>query len=283
VYGNRGIYPVLPKPPYPADPATMDRDELRAWYEGWVRTEEGKGFEKKLAQLRGDRIPIGFQLNADGSFRVEDVPAGEYELHISVAEPPPPQQCAAGQTLATCRYEFTIPAVPGERSDAPLDLGELALTPATSMDVGNLKVGEAAPAFEVRTLDGKALKLSDFRGKVVLLDFWATWCGPCVGETPHLKEVHEAFGADQRFAMIGLSLDQDAKAPADYVARNGLKWHQGFLGEWSRTKLPAAYGVRGIPSIFLIGPDGKVLAKSLRGPAIEAAVSEALDGLTGSD
>lgn len=72
----------------------------------------------------------------------------------------------------------------------------------------------------METLDGKPLKLEDFRGKFVLLEFWATWCGPCLYETPALKATYEAFRENERFVMIGLSLDTDVDAPKKYVAEN---------------------------------------------------------------
>jgi hypothetical protein len=76
--------------------------------------------------------------------------------------------------------------------------------------------------------------------------------------------------------MLGLSLDPKSKTPGDYARKNQLGWTQGFLCDWSQTDLPARYGVEGIPSIFLIGPDGRVLAKDLRGDNIKAAVQQAL-------
>jgi peroxiredoxin len=139
-----------------------------------------------------------------------------------------------------------------------------------------LKPGDMAPAFEVKTIDGRTLKLADFRGKYVLLDFWATWCGPCVGETPHLKATYDAFGTNNDFVMIGLSLDENASAPRDYARRNAIQWIQGFLGAWSKATVPNLYGVQGIPSIFLIGPDGRIVDRDLRGEEIRAAVARAL-------
>ena len=153
-------------------------------------------------------------------------------------------------------------------------LWEVAKPPRTK----GIAVGEEAPDFTVPTLDGKTFKLSDYRGKYVLLDFWATWCGPCLGETPNLKKVFEAHGKKENFIMVGLSLDQDAEKPKTYLKENGCGWVDGFLGDWGKDKVTKKYGVRGIPTILLIGPDGKVVANHLRGDAILAAVGDALEG-----
>ncbi len=110
----------------------------------------------------------------------------------------------------------------------------------------------------------------------MLLDFWATWCDPCATEIPHLKDAWEAFGKDDRFTMIGLSLDSKSDAPRQFARTNGIGWAQGFLGEWSKTSVPKDCAVEGIPAVFLLAPDGKILAKELRGPAIKAAVAKAL-------
>jgi peroxiredoxin len=136
--------------------------------------------------------------------------------------------------------------------------------------------GDEAPDFEVRKLDGSSVRLADFRGKYVLLDFWATWCGPCRAETPNLKGVYDAYGKDPKFAMLGLSLDKAVEAPKDYARTEGIAWHQGFLGDWSKATLPARYGVEGIPAIFLIDPGGKIVSTDLRGAEIGKAVAAAL-------
>ncbi len=140
-----------------------------------------------------------------------------------------------------------------------------------------LKAGQPAPPFSIKTLDGKPLRLADFRGKYVLLDFWATWCARCVGQTPALKKIHKRFGDDKRFILISLSLDKSAEDAEKFVKRNGLSWTHGFLDVANRTKIRNAYDVIGIPALFLVDPEGKLIAAELDGPAAaERALSRLL-------
>jgi thiol-disulfide isomerase/thioredoxin len=185
------------------------------------------------------------------------------------------QNFAAGGIEVRGRVErqLAIDVISGGRSDEPIDVGTLEL----KLDAGivrNVAVGQLAPAFDIKTLDNKRLNLADFRGKFVLLEFWATWCGPCRENEPFLKAVHAAFGKDGRFVLIGLSLDDAVEAPRRHVASEGLKWLQGFVGQHSRAALD--YGVTSIPQIMLFGPDGKIIATGLNGRSIEAVVAQAL-------
>ncbi len=203
---------------------------------------------------------------------------------------------ALRELLVGHEYVITVPA--GKNSwhivawvkpqeAGPLELGTLQDGTAWSVSFrdGGPKAGDLAPDFEAdershgaRTLDGRPIRLADFRGKFVLLDFWATWCGPCIAEIPYLKAVHELFGRDPRFAMLGLSVDESIDALRRFQAKQKLPWMQGYLGGGIHGAIPDRYGVRAIPAFVLIGPDGKIVTKGMRGEEIQKAVSRALGG-----
>jgi thiol-disulfide isomerase/thioredoxin len=267
--GGRAILSrVVPPIPFPPDHATWSATRKAEWRATWARTPKGS-----LA-MRSQNRHIG-AVAPDGTFRIEDVPAGLYQLIVMLeqrlAEAPPD---AAPRVVAMVRREVEVPPIPGgrDRSDEPLRLDPTAVTVAASAP----EVGEPAPEFAIRTLDDRPLRLADFRGRYVLLDFWATWCGPCAAELPHLKATFDEFGSDRRFAMIGLDLDDRPAAARPFVEARGMRWHQGFLGPWANSSVAASFDIQGLPSIWLIGPDGRVLARDLRGPAIRAKVAKAL-------
>ncbi len=137
--------------------------------------------------------------------------------------------------------------------------------------------GDQAPHFALASTQGDSVRLSDYRGKVVLLDFWATWCGPCRFELPHIKRAYDLY-SDEGFEIVGISLDTRKSSLERFVAQNQMEWVQILQGR-GVTPLKADYGVRSIPATFLIGPEGKILGSNYRGPQLVEAVRGAVEAL----
>lgn len=138
-------------------------------------------------------------------------------------------------------------------------------------------VGAMAPEFVQNDVNDKPVKLSDFRGKYVLLDFWASWCGPCRAENPHVVEAYNEY-KDKNFTVLGVSLDQPGKKDAWLAAieKDGLTWtHVSDLKYWEN-EVAQLYGVRGIPQNYLIDPTGKIVGKNLRGDALKKKLAEVI-------
>jgi thiol-disulfide isomerase/thioredoxin len=138
-----------------------------------------------------------------------------------------------------------------------------------------LGVGKVFPDFNEKDLDGQPLSLARFKGKVVLVDFWATWCGPCIAELPHVLSTYRKHH-DEGFEIVGISLDSDREKLNAFIKERGMTWPQYFDGQGWQTKLAQEYGVNSIPATFLLDAEGKVIAKGLRGEALEEAVAKAL-------
>jgi len=111
--------------------------------------------------------------------------------------------------------------------------------------------------FELKgtTIDGKPFDLASLKGKVVLVDFWATWCGPCRREMPHVKELYEKHGG-KGFDVVGISLDEDQEALAAYLEENAIRW-ETLAGDGTQD-LAEKYGVRGIPTMMLVDKEGQI-------------------------
>ena len=136
--------------------------------------------------------------------------------------------------------------------------------------------GETAPEIALKNPEGKVIKLSSLRGKVVLIDFWASWCGPCRKENPNVVRVYNLY-KDKGFTVYSVSLDKDAEAWKRAIKSDGLIWpnHVSDLLMWN-TPMVQLYGFSGIPYTVLIDKKGKIIETNLRGPALEQKLKEIL-------
>jgi thiol-disulfide isomerase/thioredoxin len=147
---------------------------------------------------------------------------------------------------------------------------------------GGLNVGEMAPEIDEKSPEGKIIKLSSIKGKYVLIDFWASWCGPCRRENPNIVAAYEKykdakFEGAKGFTIYSVSLDKNSDAWVNAIKQDNLSWsyHVSDLKGWD-SRPGGIYGVTSIPINYLIDPSGKIIAKNLRGADLHFALDKLL-------
>ena len=202
---------------------------------------------------------------ADGRFRFKAVEPGRYLLSVSAGVPATGWACSLGMPAARERRWVDVAA-------GGNDLGDVILKP-----VPRPEVGDPAPPFTAATLDGKPSALQSLAGKVIVIDFWATWCPPCVAAVPEVRKLAEQFAGDDRVVVLSLSADQSPDDAARFVASHAMaaaNWRQVYGGFPS--SVMQAYGVPSLPSVWVIAPDGRVAARDLKIEDAAAAVRTVL-------
>lgn len=227
------------------------------------RSEEGRALARQHR-----RYALLFETN--GSFRIQDVPAGTYELQIHLAQREEEDGGSSYRSLGWLSREVVVPEGP---ADQPVNLGTLLMTVRWP-----LRVGQPAPAAEFETLTGQTIRLQACRGTNVLLYFHATWSGPAGADLPVLQQLHQRYGASGRLLIVELMVDGTRRAAEQLVRNHRTAWPACHVGSWAEAVAPALFGVDSLPVGILIGPDGTVRHKNLRGPTLVQAVTDALEG-----
>jgi peroxiredoxin len=130
---------------------------------------------------------------------------------------------------------------------------------------------KTAPEFALKDSNGQTVHLTDYKGKVVLLDFWATWCGPCRAELPNVLATYKEFHS-RGFEIIGISLDQDKAQMLKFAELAGMTWPQYFDGKDFRGEMTTRFGINGIPTMWLLDKKGMVRSTEARGPNLPEQV-----------
>lgn len=236
---------------------------------GWVHYWDQGGQIANQYKVTG--IPSMFLLDGQGVIRKAGLRG--HALGTAVAELVEENLTNPGGTpKVTPESDSPSKSIPATKLIKPKSNPQIEPAPRHS----NIKVAEwvskPAPDFQVKDLNGEDLSLGKYKGQIVLLDFWATWCPPCINEIPKLKKVYEKY-KDQKFQIIGVSLDRTMPPLAAYVQDEELAW----VHYWDENReVRNQYGVTAIPTAFLIDGEGIIRKASLGGFDVESAVAELL-------
>jgi hypothetical protein len=204
--------------------------------------------------------------DTNGNFRADNVPAGKYSLMLNVTDPE--DEYYNRRPIGNLNKEVTVPDDKNAKVNAPFDIGTLELTIRP-----RLKIGKVVAPFEAKTRDGKTIKLSDFRGKPVLMHFWGLSLGYSTYDMQVLKEFQSSYGSNGKLVIIGYNLDADADGAEQFAKRQGMTWTQTYLGQWDQTPIPGMFGINGNSACVLVDAEGKLASAQLRGTAIRNTVN----------
>lgn len=239
------------------NPAAEDR---AAALEALVGAYDALGNKEKRLELMRRQFEVMDKKDADAQSLVDMIE----EITLAVKE-------NEGKAAAQAYLDKAIQAV----QEHPMaDRLDPYLKQKVGAELSQLSKGEVME-ISFTDLEGNEVDLAKMKGKVVLVDFWATWCGPCIQELPNVQEAYEKYH-EKGFEIIGISLDDDRDKLENFLENNDMPWPQYFDGKGWQNEISTKFGINSIPATYLIGKDGKIAATDLRGSALGTAVDELL-------
>jgi thiol-disulfide isomerase/thioredoxin len=232
---------------------------------GTVTGAQGEPASGVSVIVRKGTSERGAITDARGRYSVCGLPSGPCAVEVSRWTLRQLAGCGNGARDLYAQRELVLPL--GVPSTGDFQLPESIVAPSA---------GELAPEFEVPTLSGGLLSLASLRGKVVLLEFWATWCGMCRAELPHLAEMYGELAAGGRFEIVGVSIDVDVELVPRYLASRKIRWPQLEPAPADENPVARAYNVNSTPANVLIGPDGKIVALNVTGAELRKRIDSLL-------
>lgn len=250
-------YLVALRPGVPPPPPVAKKgfDWGRGWSDAWLNTLEGWAYLQTLHHYFVKPEP-------DGRIRISGVAPGEYDLAIHLYGST--EGCLV-HPVGVAVVRVTVP-----EGQSAVDLGTIKVA-----SLQGLAAGDAAPEFVFTTPDGSRRKLTDWRGQYLLVDFWATWCEPCVAKLAEVESLRQKYVEPLGLVVIGANLDHDERHAREFLSNRNLPWQHALLGDWSSTDVPRRFAVSSVPTYVLIGPDGRIVASELSLDAIAAILDKA--------
>jgi thiol-disulfide isomerase/thioredoxin len=262
----------FPQPDWPAESVHWDKARQDAFYANWAASPSAReALAKAHAAFRERDAKFYYgKCGGDGIVRLEDVLPGKYFLVIRATG-----LGADGQKrILTLENpsDIDLPPAPGKEDQAQSwGMVQLSL-------LQRLYLGDVAPQFDFAGLNSGRVRLADYKGKYVLVHFWATWCGPCIAATPDLRAIEQRFASDPRFVCIHIAEDETVEAAQRYVTAENLGGVECWCGPAGSCEAARAYGAEAIPTMVLVGPNGKVVLVTHHSSELSEGIAKALGG-----
>lgn len=244
-YGINYLVHMAPGIKLPPSLGKVNFDWKSGRIEDWLSSTEGYAY---LATLDHHIV----KLNPDGSFFINGVAPGDYQFLLQIYEPP--TGCLV-DPVARKLVEFSVDTMSVDAGTLDLGNVELNISPVP-------KVGDIFPTFSLQKLDGKHRRFDEHRGKYVILDFWATWCAPCVQTMPKMAELKKSLGENSNVAVLSVSLDQELATAKAFVDEQRLDWEHGFIGDVESLAVRQLLGIGSVPLYYLVDPEGRIVLRS---------------------